>query len=635
MKKTLLFYFLMLSSLFFANTITVGASGSDYTTIQAAVNASSAGDIIMVNNGTYNESVDLSLAAGNLTIRATNNLGATVNGGVNPAFAVSTLKTANFEISGFNLNANTGMLTGVLYFVNLDGNLIVKNNVFVSGFGGNAIQLENSSANMSAFIHNNTASSPFDNKDFIKFTNTGGNVNLVVDSNIASGFQDDAVEVSLEASNATAIVRVTNNTFTDWIASGQGIDIFCGGGTAPTNLNVHFIVDNNVVSNTDGDSILINADGINTRIYGAITNNIINGNANTGDGINLDGDSTSNGVHVYLAVEGNTINNVAGNGINFRPFADDAMRDVWNLLINNNTINNPNTDNTPFGTNPEAGIRLDQSSGVDDENYDINIEVTNNSIINLNGNTRCISIEQPTTTLVATAVVNLTQSGNSCVATIEGTVNTVADAVSSSSMPTNIGNRIWFDANYNGIQDGGEVGVAGARVRLVGGGFDMTAVSDANGTYLFPALLAGTYTMTLTGTAAYPDVTLSNLGTDAVDSDFDTTSGQFIINLLGGVDNLTVDGGILNIALSSELFSNNDLIYVYPNPVKDNLMIQSNNLTTILKVNVYNSIGQLVITKDLSLELEPINLSYMNSGIYFVNIISENKNVKTFKIIKE
>ena len=338
---------------------------------------------------------------------------------------------------------------------------------------------------------------------------------------------------------------------------------------------------------------------------------------------------------MYLAIENNDINNVAGNGINFRPFADDTTRDVWNLLINNNSISNPNTDNTSLSTGPEAGIRLDQSSGDDDENYDINIEVTNNSIVNLNSGTRCISIEQPTTTTVATAVVNLTQSGNSCSAVTEGTVNTVADAVSTSSMPTNLGNRIWFDANYNGIQDGGEVGVVGAKVKLVGGGFDMTTVSDVNGAYLFPALLAGTYTLTLTGTTAYPDVTLSNLSTDAIDSDFDATTGQFIVSLLGGVDDLTVDGGVLNIALSSELFNNNDLIYVYPNPVKDNLIFQSNSLSTSLNVNIYNSIGQLVITKDLSLELESINLSHINSGIYFVNVMSENKNIKTFKIIKE
>lgn len=633
MRKTLLLLLLIPNLFFAADIIVDSGGGGDYTTIQDAVNNAVAGDTIIVNNGTYNESVNLSTAAGDLIIKSANPLGATVNGGGNPAFIIASGKTATFEISGFNLDADSGMTTGVLYFNDLNGELIIKDNTFISGFGGDAVRLENTSVDINAFIHNNNASSPADNDDFVKVTNNSGKVNLVVDNNTASDFQDDAVEVSLRASSVTSVIRVTNNNFSNWTASGQGIDIFCGNGTPPNNQKVHFIVDNNTLTGTDGDSILINADGINTRIYGSITNNTINGSANTDNGINVDGDSTSNGVHLYLNVDGNMISNVADNGINFRPFADDAIRDIWTILVNNNTIDNPNTD-SDSGTNPEAGIRLDQSSGTDDENYDINIEVTNNSIVNLNGATRCISIEQPTTTLVSTAVVNFTESGNSCVAVTEGTINVVGDAVSNSVLPTNIGNRIWYDDNYNGIQDGGEVGVAGASIRITGGTFDLTTTSDVNGNYILPSLLAGNYTITLTPPSNHPFITIDNQGVDTSDSDFDSTTGVFNATIIGGSDDLTIDGGVVDVTLSvaeNELMNS---LLVYPNPSTGIVKIKGRNLNDNLKVEVFNILGQKLKENQIN-EVTPLDISEFNSGVYILKLKTDDKLITSLRILKK
>lgn len=53
--------------------------------------------------------------------------------------------------------------------------------------------------------------------------------------------------------------------------------------------------------------------------------------------------------------------------------------------------------------------------------------------------------------------------------------------------PVQVGNRIWIDANRNGIQDPGEKTVAGATVRLynAGGTLVGTAITDAQGRYYF------------------------------------------------------------------------------------------------------------------------------------------------------
>ena len=101
--------------------------------------------------------------------------------------------------------------------------------------------------------------------------------------------------------------------------------------------------------------------------------------------------------------------------------------------------------------------------------------------------------------------------------TIGGNINSVvADCAIFEPVPTgSIGDTVWYDANGNGLQDGGEAGIAGVTVTLTGPGPDMTATTDANGMYLFDSLTAGAYTVTVgTGPA---DTALTTPGTMAVD----------------------------------------------------------------------------------------------------------------------
>jgi uncharacterized repeat protein (TIGR01451 family) len=61
--------------------------------------------------------------------------------------------------------------------------------------------------------------------------------------------------------------------------------------------------------------------------------------------------------------------------------------------------------------------------------------------------------------------------------------------------PAAIGDRVWEDANHNGIQDAGEPGVGGIGVGLknASGATIAHAVTNASGLYLFDRLPAGTY----------------------------------------------------------------------------------------------------------------------------------------------
>jgi len=110
-----------------------------------------------------------------------------------------------------------------------------------------------------------------------------------------------------------------------------------------------------------------------------------------------------------------------------------------------------------------------------------------------------------------------------------------------------IGDRVWLDANQNGIQDPGEASVQGITVVL----YDAAnvaikqAVTDANGNYLFTDLAAGNYTVGFSNLPAGYTFTTQGLGTAANGSDANPATGKTAtIALAAGQTNLDVDAGI-------------------------------------------------------------------------------------------
>ncbi|WP_322494448.1 SdrD B-like domain-containing protein, partial [Chloroflexus sp.] len=115
--------------------------------------------------------------------------------------------------------------------------------------------------------------------------------------------------------------------------------------------------------------------------------------------------------------------------------------------------------------------------------------------------------------------------------------------------PASLGNYVWFDANVNGIQDSGETGVQGVRVRLFTTGSATpvrTATTDSNGLYLFNGLLPGEYYVVFDQLPANRSFTRVDQGSDdALDSDANPLDGRTgIVRLASGDDNRTVDAGI-------------------------------------------------------------------------------------------
>ena len=73
------------------------------------------------------------------------------------------------------------------------------------------------------------------------------------------------------------------------------------------------------------------------------------------------------------------------------------------------------------------------------------------------------------------------------------------------------------------------------------------------------------------------------------------------------------------------------LVNVWPNPATSTINIKGESLETVY---MYNAMGQLVITLDLSDENQStIDVSGFNSGIYFMNVISQNGNSVLKKVV--
>ncbi len=92
------------------------------------------------------------------------------------------------------------------------------------------------------------------------------------------------------------------------------------------------------------------------------------------------------------------------------------------------------------------------------------------------------------------------------------------------------------------------------------------------------------------------------------------------------VDNIGFD---VPTSLSKPEIESNQITF-YPNPVKDMIVFSKSDMLTI---NIYDVVGKLVFTSVTN--AKTINLSTLNSGIYFMNIIYSDNRTNTTKLIKE
>jgi hypothetical protein len=85
----------------------------------------------------------------------------------------------------------------------------------------------------------------------------------------------------------------------------------------------------------------------------------------------------------------------------------------------------------------------------------------------------------------------------------------------------------------------------------------------------------------------------------------------------------TVTGQLLSL---QNLANSNQNAFVYPNPVSNQLII--NSPFTIATLNIYSIDGKIVFSKSNYINKQKININKFPNGIYFYQLISENKEIK-------
>ncbi len=117
--------------------------------------------------------------------------------------------------------------------------------------------------------------------------------------------------------------------------------------------------------------------------------------------------------------------------------------------------------------------------------------------------------------------------------------------VTNTSVANSVGDRVWFDADGGGIQDGGELGLTGVVVRIYSSTSNLlaTTTSGVAGAYAFTNLPTGSYFLEfVTPTNFLP--TAQDQGDDALDSDVSTNTGRTAaFSLSGGANDATRDAG--------------------------------------------------------------------------------------------
>jgi hypothetical protein len=110
-----------------------------------------------------------------------------------------------------------------------------------------------------------------------------------------------------------------------------------------------------------------------------------------------------------------------------------------------------------------------------------------------------------------------------------------------------LGDRVWLDANRDGVQDEGGTGVEGITVELLEGCTDTTAVATRmtsnSGQYLFSNLAVGQYRVRFVAPAGYV-FTAKDQSAEPSDSDAGTDGLTDCLTVAAGQENYDIDAGI-------------------------------------------------------------------------------------------
>lgn len=89
-----------------------------------------------------------------------------------------------------------------------------------------------------------------------------------------------------------------------------------------------------------------------------------------------------------------------------------------------------------------------------------------------------------------------------------------------------------------------------------------------------------------------------------------------------------------NTILSNKGINYSNKIHIYPNPFEDYIFIENNNSQSIRKLQVFNNLGQIIDTQYHLASESKINLTNLESGIYYLHLIFDDGSTFMSKIVR-
>jgi hypothetical protein len=87
--------------------------------------------------------------------------------------------------------------------------------------------------------------------------------------------------------------------------------------------------------------------------------------------------------------------------------------------------------------------------------------------------------------------------------------------------------------------------------------------------------------------------------------------------------------------LAIDEIKNGPSISLYPNPVTDLLILDVKEVKNPLKFEIYNSLGQFILSSPITSAQSEINVSELPAGIYLLRVLTSQNEVHTARFIKE
>jgi parallel beta-helix repeat protein len=315
---------------------------ADYPTIQAAIDAASGGETILVADGTYTENVKVDKS---VKIKSENTPGSTEVVAAEECSHVFNVTADYVTIDGFTISGAWCYQKAGIYLENGTGYSHIINNIIGNGVVYNyyGIHINNSTGNT---ISNNL----FDSNGF---------QGALVENSHDNVFTGNSFSYS--GKDGVQLLSSTNNEFTNNICSSNGLNDLNGG-------------DGIAVSSSSGNVFDGNTFNENTA-YGIVAEDLSNNNVYSNNICNSNGES---GIAVFES-DGNTVqgNNCKSNSVN-------------GISLNHSSGNQ--VANNTCSANSQAGVRLYYSEGNNviqnqssvNYKYGISLSFSNNNNIYLN-----------------------------------------------------------------------------------------------------------------------------------------------------------------------------------------------------------------------------------------------------------